>query len=196
MWKSQGRNRLKWKKKEFWHSNIEVSGWNETDFRDKRGHTYLPVPDKKSKCGGTLQLAVEFQRMKAMNWWPCARLQDHWPSVHARYNRATRNHKWCGFKLNPQKPFGGSRRRIVCIYFCSICSGTASHKVHKSISIKAAKRSIVFRHSNQRFITFYNNIINKRSFLKNQVDSPRSGSKRCLTVRGLQYEILFLVGSN
>ena len=36
-------------KKEFWHSNIEVSGWNETDFRDKRGHTYLPVPDKKSK---------------------------------------------------------------------------------------------------------------------------------------------------
>ena len=135
---------------------IEVSGWNETDFRDKRGHTYLPVPDKKSKCGGTLQLAVEFQRMKAMNWWPCTRLQDHWPSVHARYNRATRNH----------------------------------------ISIKAAKRSIVFRHSNQRFITFYNNIINKRSFLKNQVDSTRSGSKRCLTVRGLQYEILFLVGSN
>ena len=80
-------------KKEFWHSNIEVSGWNETDFRDKRGHTYLPVPDKKSKCGGTLQLAVEFQRMKAMNWWPCARLQDHWPSAYACYYTATRKQK-------------------------------------------------------------------------------------------------------
>ena len=81
----------------------------------------------------------------------------------------------------------GSRRHIVCIYFCSICSGTKHHIVKKTISIKAAKRSIVLRHFNQRFITFYNNIINKRSFLKNQVDSPRSGSKRCLTVRGLQY---------
>ena len=171
------------KKKRVLNSNIEVSGWNETDFRDKRGHTYLPVPDKKSKCGGTLQLAVEFQRMKAMNWWPCARLQDHWLSAHAHYNRATKNHL-------------GSRRRIVCIYFCSICSGTKSHIVHKTISIEAAKRSIVLRHFNQRLITFYNNIINKRSFLKNQVDSPRSGSKRCLNVRGLQNEILFLVGSN
>ena len=37
---------------------------------------HLPQQDKNRKCGGTLQLAVEFHRMKAMNWWPCARLQD------------------------------------------------------------------------------------------------------------------------
>ena len=88
--------------------------------------------------------------------------------------------------LNPQDHLG-TRRHIECIYFCSICSGTKRHIVHKTISIKAAKRSIVFRHFNQRFITFYNNIINNGSFLKNQVDSPTSGSKRCLTVRGLHY---------
>ena len=29
------------KKKEFWNSNIKVSGWNETDFCDKLGHTCL-----------------------------------------------------------------------------------------------------------------------------------------------------------
>ena len=29
------------KKKEFWNGNIKVSGWNETDFCDKRGHTCL-----------------------------------------------------------------------------------------------------------------------------------------------------------
>ena len=154
---------------------------------------------KKAKCGRTLQLVVEFQRMKAMNWWPFARLQDHWSSVHARYNRATRNHKWCGFKLDPQKPFGLSKTYSMHLLLFNLFRYKKSYSspwVHKSISIKAAKRSIVFRHSNQRFITFYNNIINKRSFLKNQVDSPRSGSKRCLTVRGLQYEILFLVASN
>ena len=43
--------------------------------------------------GGTLQLAVEFRGMKATNWWPSARLQDHRPSAHARYYRATRNQK-------------------------------------------------------------------------------------------------------
>lgn len=87
-----------------------------------------------------------------------------------------------------QKPFStyrnhlGTRRHTECIYFCSVCSGTKRHIVHKTISIKAAKISIVFRHFNQR-ITFYSycNIINinNRSFLKNQGDSPRSGSKRC-----------------
>ena len=29
------------KKNEFWNSNIKVSGWNETDFCNKRGHTCL-----------------------------------------------------------------------------------------------------------------------------------------------------------
>ena len=29
------------KKKKFWNGNIKVSGWNETDFCDKRGHTCL-----------------------------------------------------------------------------------------------------------------------------------------------------------
>ena len=134
--------------------------------------------------GGTLQLAVEFRRMKATNWWPSARLQDYRPSAHARYYRSTRNQK---LFLKTHRNHLDTRRHIECIYFCSICWGTKRHIVHKTISIEAAKRSIVFRHFNQRIITYYNNIINNRSFLKNQVDSPRSGLKRCLTVRGLQY---------
>lgn len=70
------------------------------------------------------------------------------PSAHARNHRATRN----------QKPFG-TRRYIVCLYFCLICLGTESHIFHKTIPIRAVKTAIVFRHFNQRFVAFYNYII-------------------------------------
>lgn len=94
-----------------------------------------------------MQSVVELQRMKAMNWWPCARLQDHLPRMlEITGQPETRN------------PFG-TRRYIVCLYFCLICLGTESHIFHKTIPIRAVKTAIVFRHFNQRFVAFYNYII-------------------------------------